>query len=830
MWKDFRGGRRFHEGLLPTPHMADAFPPLTSEDDVAYLRARLAQQEALLSSHYSNSPFAMGVVRPEGDDIRMISVNEATARLFGRRVDEVEGRLASALDLSTGVIPKCLEAYRLASECRQPYTFEFDVEHPVPHTNELTVHFAYLDNDGQPCFSYLMRDVSEERRKMRELEERQAFIEGIHRSIPGLIYGYDVQDVGGVFANAEISKLLGYALEEVQAMPNALTALLHPDDRAGMIKRLAELRDWPEGRDIPDYEFRMQHRDGRYRWLYVRETVLDYDEDGHVRHLVGVAQDVTQQRWAAETLVRSNDELRQARVEAERAVQAKGEFLAVMSHEIRTPLNGVVGMANLLSDTPLNSEQREFVDTITVSADALLAIINDILDFSKIEAGRVELETAPFSTREVVEDALDIVSAAATAKGLCLVNAFEPGTTEGVVGDSTRLRQILINLLSNAVKFTDAGDVEVRVTETTEGHVFSVRDTGIGIASEKIESLFQAFTQADASTTRRFGGTGLGLSISKKLVELMGGRIWVESAPGEGTTFFVLVPLRSHPERAPLAAQARAYWGRHVLVVQEHVASRAALSETLASWGLHVLSVASVSEAIAHLQTDAPCDVSFIDSQLSDADGPSVAGTLAHLRSGLPIVLLGRSGQAHRNPLLVTAVSKPVKASVVLDALGMALGDPGEETARFAEDEDAALRALRILVAEDNPVNQRVIARLLERLGCTATIVDDGLEAVAEAAKQTYDIVFTDIQMPGLDGYGVARRITDTQGAARPYLVALTAGSGAEEREHALSAGLDAYLSKPVQRSDLRDTLCTAARRGRSDVGMRKSEVESGVS
>ncbi len=774
---------------------------------------QVEEQAALLGSLYNSCPFPMGLVEMREDDVLIVSANEATAALYDLPLDRIVGSCVSALGTPPAVIQRFLEAYRCAYDQGAPYQFESQSgENETFRVLAVTVSHAYTPPGGHPRFSFIARDVTQQQQQTHEMQERQAFIEGVTRSVPGVIYVMDVQDGTNVFANRALSELVGYSPEEVQAMGSEmLTALLHPEDLQPMLNRIKALCDWPSEEPIPDYEYRVIHKNGNHRWIYVRETVLRRDEAGRVLHVIGVAQDVTQQRWAAETLVRSNDQLRQARVEAEEALQVKSDFLAVMSHEIRTPLNGVVGMANLLASTPLSPEQREFVDTITVSADTLLTVINDILDFSKIEAGRVELELTPFSAREVVEEALDIVSAAAATRGLELVNAFESGAAAAVVGDPTRLRQILINLLSNAVKFTDAGEVEVRVSETSEGHVFGIRDTGIGIAPDKVARLFEPFTQADASTTRQYGGTGLGLSISRRLVELMGGRIWAESTPGVGTTFFVMVPLQVQARQPERSDAERQFWGHHALVVQEHAASRAALVELLTGWGLHVEAVASASEAIAYLQGALPCDVALIDSRLPDTDGLSVASALAHLRSRLPVVLLGRTGKTDRNPLVAAAVSKPVKAIAMLDALALAFSDGEGETAgqiRLPE----AVGHLRILLAEDNPINQRVMLRMLERLGCTAHVTGDGRAAVEAALATPFDVVFTDIQMPLMDGHEVAQHLTETLGENRPYLVALTAESGAEERERTLRAGLDAYLEKPVQLDRLREMLQTVAR------------------
>jgi two-component system, sensor histidine kinase and response regulator len=616
-----------------------------------------------------------------------------------------------------------------------------------------------------------------------------------------------------VRVNPAWKTLLGHSEETMRQSP--FMDFVHPDDRDATIRAMSAL---VTGEHVIDFENRYRASDGSYKWL--QWFSVPFPKQGLV---YAAARDITDRKAADQELRRLVKELEVARKRAEQATVAKGEFLANMSHEIRTPMNAIIGMTDLTLQTKLTSQQREFIQTARESAEALLEIINDILDVSKIEARQLTLERVPFVVRDTIEDSVKLFAPRATQKGIELSCRIAPDVPAALVGDPGRLRQILLNLISNAVKFTDVGEVgvDVVVTEASDEETtltFTVHDTGIGIPEDKKWDIFGAFVQADASTTRRYGGTGLGLTISMQLVEMMSGRLWLESTVGTGSQFHFMARFGTH-RGASVPSPALELRSLRVLVVDDNATNRRIVAEILDSWQMAATSADGARTALDVLHQAAnagqPFHLVITDALMPEVDGFTLAETIARDRhlGGVKVFLLTSAGlpvlRGRRARLFAATLAKPVKQSDLLDAIVTAFASPTIARRPPAKVSRGTPRpssaSWRMLVAEDNPTNQKLVTALLDQKGHHVTTVANGRLAVERALSEPFDVILMDVQMPEMSGIEAtaAIRAHEKNTGRHVPIVALTARAMAGDREQCLAAGMDGYVSKPVRALEL---------------------------
>jgi two-component system sensor histidine kinase/response regulator len=697
---------------------------------------------------------------------------------------------------------------------------EMDATRPDGRLTHVDVGLSPVTVDGERSYTLVLRDLTERDRAKEALAREQGLLDHLMDHIPDRIY---FKDASSRFLRINRALAREFGLADPFEAIGKTDADFFIGEHAGQA-RADEQRIVETGEPLIDIEEKEIWPDGRITWASTTKVPLR-DRHGRITGTFGISRNITERRQAQE-------ELRQAKDAAEAASRAKSEFLANMSHEIRTPMNGILGMTELALDTKLTPEQREYLLMVKSSADALLAIINDILDFSKIEARKLELESIEFNLRDVLADTVRALAVRSHAKGLELACHIPPDAPDGLVGDPGRLRQVLVNLIGNAIKFTDHGEVVVDVEPKTQRDSkarlhFTVRDTGIGIPLEKQAQIFEAFAQADPSTTRKHGGTGLGLAISAQLVQLMGGQIWVESDPGRGSTFHFLLPFRVAPGAGGHHAQPVNLRDLPVLVVDDNATNRRILEEMLRNWRMKPALAARGGEALAALgvarAAGEPFALVILDAHMPEMDGFELATHILtnpeHAETKL--LMLTSAGQpgdvARARDLGISAyLMKPVKQSELIATILTILGghadlDLGQ--GETAGEPPARPHTLRVLVAEDNAINQRLVTRLLEKQGHTVVVAHNGREAL-EALEEgdPFDLVLMDVQMPEMDGFeatAVIRQHEAYTGGHLPIL-AMTAHAMSGDREKCLSSGMDGYVSKPVNPQDLLDAIAEA--------------------
>jgi PAS domain S-box-containing protein len=682
-----------------------------------------------------------------------------------------------------------------------------------------TTKMPLRDQDGRIVGTFgISRDISASKRAEEALRHGEERFRSLIEATVAIVWS---TPASGEFEEEQPgwSAFTGQTFEELKGW--GWLDAVHPADRE------KTARVWKKAvaaRSLYQVEHRLRRHDGEYRHMLVRAVPI-LGRGREIREWVGVHTDVDAEKLAEAAM-------REAKEAAEAAARTKSEFLANMSHEIRTPLNGIIGMTEMALDTELTPDQREYLGMVKLSADHLLTVINDILDFSKIEAGRLDLDLVDFDLRDTLDDTVATLALRAHKKGLELADHIAPNVPEFVAGDPHRLRQVVVNLLGNAIKFTERGEVvlDVEVQSQTEREIclhIAVSDTGIGIAPEQQQKLFKAFSQADTSTTRKYGGTGLGLAISARLVQMMGGEIWLESEPGQGSTFHFTV--RFAPPRGrvlpPMRAEPARVHGLPVLVVDDNATNRRILDEMLTNWGMRPTLVEGGHEALAALEHARQCGSPFalvlLDAMMPEMDGFMLAALIRQGLDSVGATLMMLSSANRREDAarcrelgVASYLTKPVRQSTLLDAIMTALGgsSKGEDRdtcGRTGPVSSGGRRTLQLLLAEDNPVNQRLAVNLLEKRGHHVVVADSGQAALAALDERPFDAVLMDVQMPEMDGLETTAAIRANEAATGAHIpiIAMTAHALKGDRERCLAAGMDDYVSKPLRPQELFEVL-----------------------
>lgn len=792
------------------------------ERDNAQLRAEIADrqrtEEALLISNrrfhtiFDQSFQFIGLLSPEGT---LLEVNGTALEFAGLTRDEVIGRPFWKIEWwSTSSLGRDeLRAAVLRAASGKLVRYEVEVVGIEGRRGVIDFSLKPLKDASGRVVQVIPegRDITQRKRIEKALRESE---DRFRKAFDHAPIGMAVISMDGQFlkVNRTLCEILG--ADDRQLLGTTLQQVTHVDDQAGSQAAIEELLRG----EVRTYQIekRFVRSGGIPIWVLMSFSVVR-DDEWRPLYMIAQIQNIEGRR-------RSEELMRSAMEAAEQANRVKSEFVAATSHEIRTPLNAIIGMTGLLLDTDLSDQQREFTEIVRKSGESLLAIINDILDLSKVESGKLDLDNQPFDLRACVEDSIELVAARAAEKQLELLCDIAPDVPRRLVGDVTRVQQVLVNLLSNAVKFTDDGEIVVRVRtderpDRTQEVIFAVSDTGIGIDPSMTHRLFETFSQIDSSATRRYGGTGLGLAISKRLVEAMGGRIWVDSATDAGATFtFTILTQPAHDRSGDATAAETSLDGKQALVVIDHPSLRSMVLEQLQTWGVVPIAV-EPDDALMLARSSAPFDSVLVDAAAGNGSGIELSRQLRDLTRDrrMPILLLSNPAHlelrstAEANEGIVR-LFKPVRQSQLYDALMSAMLDEvaSDKLTRALASPPVATptHPLSILLAEDNVVNQKVALLMLQGLGYRADVAANGLEAVEALRRQRYDVVLMDVQMPEMDGLDATRTIrSELADDRQPWIVAMTASAVEGFGEICLDAGMDDFLTKPVRREGLAEAI-----------------------
>lgn len=726
---------------------------------------------------YANAPII--VWDPK---FRITRFNHAFEHLTGLKADQVLGKSLHIL-FADGSRNESIDHIKRTLSGERWETVEIPIKRKDGDVRIVLWNSANVyDKDGTTVIATIAQgqDITEQKQAQEQIRFHASLLDQVHNAVIAT-------DINGriIYWNKYAETLYKWKAEEV--IGRNISNIIVPEDKIPIIHEVVSKINKTGS---SDGEFQARRKDGSVFPAYYTFSVVKDLNNKKIGYL-GVSVDITDRK-------RAEEDLRRAKEAAESATRAKSDFLANMSHEIRTPMNAVIGLTGLMLNTDLTQDQKDYVETIRSSGETLLALINDILDFSKIEGGKMELETMPLDLINCIEASLDLVAPAAARKGLSLSYAIDESVPNNIVSDVTRLRQILANLLSNAVKFTNTGDISIVVSSKKEGDnnfiQFAIMDTGIGIPKNRMDRLFQSFSQIDTSMTRKYGGTGLGLAISKRLVELMGGRIWAESEEGRGSAFYFTIIAKGAPCMPILELK-----GLKTLVLTDDWSLRNLVIHNLESWSMLPKAAASDAQAREAITCD-KFDFAILDMQMNGSEE-----LIEELRgiNAMPIIALGVPEQDH--DLFEAVVSRPVMTSKLCDALLKA--SRKANIVKHMPAVDGERQSLRILLAEDNIVNQKVGLRMLERLGYHADVATNGLEVLKALERRSYDVILMDIQMPEMDGLEAARRIRMLPNGTEIYIIAITAHALKGDRETCFNAGMNGYISKPVRIEDLQDAL-----------------------